>query len=80
MDIRFREEEDGVTVVRPLGRFDAGNAPEAEAELLGRMPPHGKWLMNLEGLEFLDNAGLRVFLLLAKQARKNETKLALCSS
>ena len=79
MDIRFREEEDGVTVVRLLGRLDTESSPEAETELLARLPANGRWLMNLEELEFVSSAGLRVFLLLAREARKNGTRLALSS-
>ncbi len=78
MNILF-ETEKALSVARIAGRLDTESSQEAERILLNRLPECSKWLIDLEKLEFISSAGLRVFLLLAKEARKNNIKLVLAS-
>lgn len=78
MEIGF-ETKNKITIVRLQGRLDAETSPEAESQLLPHLTSGGNWMMDLKDLEFISSAGLRVFLMLAKRARENGTKLTLCS-
>ena len=69
-----------LTVVSINGRLDAISSSEAEKSLeqvLGKCP--AKILINLDGLEYISSAGLRILLVAAKKARQHNIKIALCS-
>ena len=70
MDVSTREV-DGVLVADLSGRLDTRTSGAASDELSRvAQGDHRKVLLNLEGLEFLSSAGLRVFLRTAKALRK----------
>ena len=65
--------ENGVLTLQPEGRIDTVTAPavEAEIEALRAANPHSSAILDLENVEYLSSAGLRVVLRL----RKNEPTL-----
>lgn len=73
------QNENGVTVARLSGRLDSATSPAAERELAAELARSRGFLMDLEEVEYVSSAGLRVFLVLAKQARASSRALGLCS-
>jgi anti-sigma B factor antagonist len=73
-------EENGIVSISIKGRLDADSAPEAEKvvkEALERQT--NRFLFNLKALEYLSSAGLRVLLSAAKEMRRRDGKIVLCS-
>lgn len=73
------QNENGVTIARLSGRLDSATSPAAERELAAELERSDRFLMDLGEVEYVSSAGLRVFLVLAKQARTSVTALGLCS-
>ena len=71
----------GVRVITLDGRLDTGNAGpalEQMADALGSEPQ--QVLVNLEALEFVSSAGLRVILRSAKQVKAYQGVFKVCSA
>ena len=75
-----QKEENGIVSISIIGRLDADSSPEAEKvvkeALEGQM---NRVLFDLGALEYLSSAGLRVLLSAAKEMRRREGKIVLCS-
>ena len=75
-----QKEENGIIFISIKGRLDADSSPEAEKvvkeALAGQV---ARVLFNLDELEYLSSAGLRVLLSAAKEMRRRDGKIALCS-
>jgi anti-anti-sigma factor len=70
----------GVTVLRLSGRLDTSTAPEAQAEITALLKGEtDKLLVNLEGVDYVSSAGLRVLLMAAKGIRKKNGTIVLCA-
>lgn len=78
MEISF-SEQDGVTVAALSGRLDSATSGEAQQALASGLDGCGRLLLDLEKVAYVSSAGLRVFLMLAKQSRAAGGRLALCS-
>jgi anti-sigma B factor antagonist len=72
---------DGVVIVDMTGRLDAAAAGDGNDQL-AQIIQGGQHniLVNLEQLEFISSAGLRVLLLAAKLLQQSGGKLKLCSA
>jgi anti-sigma B factor antagonist len=66
-----------VTVVALNGELDSVTATEAHTDLVGLLPKGGRVLLDLGGVSYLSSAGLRVLLLLHRQAQHGQVRLAL---
>ncbi len=75
-----QKEENGIVSISIKGRLDADSSPEAESvvkeALAGQV---NRVLFNLGDLEYLSSAGLRVLLSAAKEMRRRDGKIVLCS-
>jgi anti-anti-sigma factor len=74
------KEENGIVSIDIQGRLDADSSLEAEKvvrEALGEQST--RVLFNLSALEYLSSAGLRVLLSAAKEIRRRDGKIVLCS-
>ncbi len=78
MEITTREQ-DGITIIDISGRLDASNSKEAENIILAAEGEESKVILNLENLEYISSAGLRVLLLSAKKARSGHGKICIVS-
>ena len=78
MEITTREQ-DGITIIDISGRLDASNSKEAESTILAAEGEGSKVILNLENLEYISSAGLRVLLLSAKKARAGHGKFCIVS-
>ena len=62
--------EEGKLTVKVEGRLDTTTAPELEEELKSAIDEANEFIFDLEGLEYLSSAGLRI--LLASQKKMTE--------
>jgi stage II sporulation protein AA (anti-sigma F factor antagonist) len=78
MEIK-QEKKGEVTVMNVSGRLDATTAMELESSLVPVIEKDGKMIvMNLEGLEYISSAGLRILLLGMKMIKKIPGKMVIC--
>ena len=67
-------------IITIKGRLDAATAPAADDAIKKIMEEdHRRVLFNLNYLEYLSSGGLRVILGVAKELKRKEGKLVLCS-
>ena len=79
MDIQH-SDHDGVTVIAPRGRIDTTSSPAVEAALRRAVDGGARDLVvDFSGVDYISSAGLRVFLVLAKQIRDLHGRLVLCA-
>ena len=79
MDIR-EDRAEGVLVVAPVGRIDSNTSDALEKAVLGRLAGGEKRLViDLQGVEYISSAGLRVLILVANKLRPLGGQLVLCS-
>lgn len=78
MEIDF-DEHDGICVADLSGRLDAVNSSKAE-NLIRKKVEEGvnKIVFNLENLEYISSAGLRVLLIASKLLRKSNGSTVVC--
>ena len=75
-----QKEENGIVSIAINGRLDADTSPEAEKVVKEALEGQTtRLLFNLSALEYLSSAGLRVLLSAAKEIRRREGKIVLCS-
>jgi len=75
-----QQEENGIVTIAIKGRLDADSSPEAEKVVKEALEGQStRVLFNLGALEYLSSAGLRVLLSTAKEMRRREGKIVLCS-
>jgi len=69
-----------VKVLAFEGRLDTQTSPDAQQQLT-RLIEAGetKILLNLEKLDYISSAGLRVLLVVAKQLKRTDGELRICS-
>ena len=73
-------QEGANTIITIKGRLDAATAPVADNAIKKIMEEDcRRVLFNLDHLEYLSSGGLRVILGVAKEIKRNEGKLVLCS-
>jgi anti-anti-sigma factor len=72
--------ENGIVSLKINGRLDGMSAPEAEKKIEKILQgDENRLLFDLEALEYLSSAGLRVLLNAAKQLKRKGGKFVLCS-
>jgi anti-sigma B factor antagonist len=74
-----RKEEKGIHIFSLDGRFDAHSAGDVEKELnLTISKGARKLLLDMDGVEYISSAGLRVLLAVAKKLKKEEGEIKIC--
>ncbi len=74
------ERSDGILVLSTEGRIDGSNAHRFHDQINKAITSEDKNIvLDLEGLEYISSAGLRIVLLVAKEIRRAESNFALCS-
>ena len=69
MEFSFQEElQDGLAIGHLSGEVDSSTAPHARDALLPFLQSHQTIILDMSGLTFLSSAGIRVMLLLYRQA------------
>lgn len=67
----------GITVVTVAGEIDGGSAPGLQAQVLPLLQQDGSLILDLGGVTYMSSAGLRVLLLLYRQAISRNGRVAL---
>jgi len=76
----IQKEENGIVSIAIKGRLDADSSVEAEKVVKEALKGQTtRVLFDLASLEYLSSAGLRVLLGAAKEMRRKDGKLVLCS-
>ena len=76
----IEERNSGVLVLIPVKRLDGGNAGSLESLLLDRIGNgEQNLIIDFSRLSFVSSAGMRVFLIAAKQLQARGGKFILCS-
>ena len=72
--------KDGTLVIKLNGRVDSGNAPEVEEQIMKACADneHEKVVLDVQELEYISSAGLRVVLKLKKA--ENTAEVCYCAS
>lgn len=60
--------QDGITAVAMAGEIDSSSAPGLQAQILPLLQQDGLLMLDLRGVTYMSSAGLRVLLLLYRQA------------
>jgi anti-sigma B factor antagonist len=76
MDINIKTIEQ-VTVVEISGELDGKTAPSAQEKIVPLIGEGGKILLDMSQVSYMSSAGLRMMLLLYRQAAGREGKIAL---
>lgn len=69
--------QDETPVVAVTGAVDGGSAPGLQTQLLPLLQPGGSLVLNLGGVNYMSSAGLRVLLLLYRQATASKGRVVL---
>ena len=76
----IRKQEKDISTISIIGRLDAVTAVEAEQELNQAIKDGTtKLLLNLEELEYVSSAGLRILLLITKNLQQKGGKVVLAN-
>ena len=68
---------EGTTVVTLTGELDGKTAPAAQQQIVPLIAPGGSTLLDLSGVNYMSSAGLRMMLLLYRQAVGLDNRIAL---
>lgn len=79
--INFNEKfQGGWYVLSIIGRMDTNTAPKAEEKIKFSLADHLKIALNLDDLNYISSAGLRVLLRVAKIANKEDKEIVICGA
>ena len=71
------EKHDRYAIVRLEGNLDGQTAPSMQEKILSLIETHKNILMDVSQVEYMSSAGLRVMLLLYRQAKAHDGKAVL---
>jgi len=73
-------KQDNVTILQLQGKLDSMSSPELDKRLIALIESGTRQIaVNLEGLDYVSSAGLRVFLSAAKRIKQTQGRLALAN-
>ena len=76
----IEKKQDGISIMRLLGRLDSNTSPEFEQKLFATIEDGEKSvIVDFEELDYISSAGLRVLLKAAKELKRSQGKIVLCS-
>src|SRR5579859_5019662 len=76
MDINITKQNQ-LTLVQVSGEIDGATAPAAQEQILPAIQSGGKVLLDMSHLEYMSSAGLRMMLLLHRQATSSGGRVVL---
>lgn len=69
--------QNGIKIVTATGEIDGSSAPGLQAEVLPLLQQNNSLILDLGGVTYMSSAGLRVLLLLYRQATASHGRVAL---
>jgi anti-sigma B factor antagonist len=74
------KKQNGICILGLLGRLDSNTSPEFEKKIFGVIEDGTRGvIVDFESLDYISSAGLRVLLKAAKELKRSEGKIVLCS-
>ena len=75
-----KTKEGSVTILQPIGRIDSNTASDLENALLNLLEnQENKIVINLESVDYISSAGLRIFLMAGKKLKSLEGSFVLAN-
>ena len=76
----LEKRQDGICILGLLGRLDSNTSPEFEKKIFEVIDDGTKSVVvDFASLDYISSAGLRVLLKAAKELKRSEGKIVLCS-
>ena len=76
----IEEKQNGNSIIKLFGRLDSNTSPDFEKKISEVIADGTRFLIvDCEGLDYISSAGLRVLLKAAKELKRSEGKIVLCS-
>jgi anti-sigma B factor antagonist len=76
----IEKKQEGISIVQLLGRLDSNTSPEFEQRLFKVIEDGERSvIVDFGELDYISSAGLRVLLKAAKQLKRSQGKIVLCS-
>ncbi len=74
------KKQNGIRILGLLGRLDSNTSPEFEKKIFEVIEDGTRSvIVDFESLDYISSAGLRVLLKAAKEIKRSEGKIVLCS-
>lgn len=74
------KRQNGICILGLLGRLDSNTSPEFEEKLFGVINDGTRSvIVDFDNLDYISSAGLRVLLKAAKELKRSDGKIVLCS-
>ena len=74
------KKQNGICILGLLGRLDSNTSPDFEEKIFGVIEDGTRSvIVDFESLDYISSAGLRVLLKAAKELKRSEGKIVLCS-
>jgi anti-sigma B factor antagonist len=74
------KNQNGICILGLLGRLDSNTSPEFEKKIFGVIEDGTRnVIVDFESLDYISSAGLRVLLKAAKELKRSDGKIVLCS-
>ena len=74
------KKQNGIWILGLLGRLDSNTSPEFEKKIFGVIEDGTRSvIVDFESLDYISSAGLRVLLKAAKELKRSDGKIVLCS-
>jgi anti-sigma B factor antagonist len=76
----LEKRQDGICILELLGRLDSNTSPEFEKKIFEVIDDGTRSVVvNFASLDYISSAGLRVLLKAAKELKRSDGKIVLCS-
>ena len=76
----LEKRQDGICILELLGRLDSNTSPEFEKKIFEVIDDGTKSVVvDFASLDYISSAGLRVLLKAAKELKRSDGKIVLCS-
>lgn len=69
------QHDNGILVLRPLGRINNDTSPEFQTRLLNSVASSEAVLIDFSGVEYISSAGLRALMMASKQSKAKNGRL-----
>lgn len=70
-------EESRIVFIHPAGDVDGKSAPDFKDQVLARIEPEGRIVLDMTGVSFMSSAGLRSMLLIYREAKGKAARIVL---
>ena len=73
------QREDGILVLRPVGRLNNDSSPDFQARLLAWVDSNDAVVIDLGSVEYISSAGLRALMMASRRAKARGGRIAVAA-